>query len=587
MRSPARTCGRGSSRSSAERPTLLVLDNCEQVIDAVARWVADTLAAVSSLRVLTTSRTPLTIAAEAVYPLAALSSEADDPDSVGPAAQLFLDRARAVRPDAVLPIDVVVRLCDRLDGLPLAIELAAARVRSMTPEQIEARLRDRFALLTTGDRAAPERHRTLQAVIEWSWDLVDSEARAALATLSLLPAGFTAPTAAAVLGIPFAEDLLDRLVSQSLLIVADDPRQRRAAVPDARDGPRVRSVPARRRTPSSRTRGTPCCAGPPSTRRSASTTCSSPPVYRELHERARQPAVGAALRHRPRACRGCRGDRRRPRSGVDRARLVLGAHQPRARPCCASRPSPRSDDVSPDARAVTLILGAIATPGTGRRRASPRSLARLRITLRRGGVSDRWAAFARGDHRQCRPGSASPRSSRSSRASDKPAIALMGELIAAQFAENEGDAAGAMIAARRAWEIADETGDVWVAATAASTAATLASQSAHPAEALEWLDRSVAGFQAFGAENELRQQAWARGGSLVSLGRLDEARVLFSELAGASRPHRRRARTRLDRLVRARRGRPRVGGRRGRGGPLRAGDGAVLARTTSASRRGS
>src|SRR4029077_15371665 len=98
-----------------ERSTLLVLDNCEQVIDAGARWVADPLAAVATLRVLTTSRTPLTIAAEAVYPLAALSSEADDPDSGGPAAQLFLDRSRAVRPGAVLPLDVVVRLCERLD----------------------------------------------------------------------------------------------------------------------------------------------------------------------------------------------------------------------------------------------------------------------------------------------------------------------------------------------------------------------------------------------------------------------------------------------------------------------------------------
>ncbi len=89
-----------------------------------------------------------------------------------------------------------------------------------------------------------------------------------------------------------------------------------------------------------------------------------------------------------------------------------------------------------------------------------------------------------------------------------------------------------MVAAERAWQIADASGDVWSAATAASNVAQLASQSARPAEAIEWLDRSVAGFQAFGAENELRQQAWARGGSLVSLGRLDEARVLFTELAG-------------------------------------------------------
>jgi hypothetical protein len=88
-----------------------------------------------------------------------------------------------------------------------------------------------------------------------------------------------------------------------------------------------------------------------------------------------------------------------------------------------------------------------------------------------------------------------------------------------------------MVAAQRAWEIADDAGDVWVAATAASTAATLASQSARPREALAWLDRSTAGFESFGAENELRQQAWLRGGNLVSLGRVAEARALFSDLA--------------------------------------------------------
>ncbi|UUT35933.1 ATP-binding protein [Microbacterium elymi] len=238
---PGPTCGCGSSRCR-EQPTLLVLDNCEQVIDGVAGWVADILAAVPTLRVLTTSRTPLAVAGEVTYPLPPLSvdgaeardgADAGGPADTGdeastageiesPAVRLFLDRARAVRPGATLPKDVITRLCTHLDGLPLAIELAAARVRTMTPEQIEARLQDRFALLTTGDRTAPERHRTLEAVIGWSWDLLDQQARRAMAMLAVLPAGFTVETMATVLGEP-ADDVVDRLVSQSLLLVGERP----------------------------------------------------------------------------------------------------------------------------------------------------------------------------------------------------------------------------------------------------------------------------------------------------------------------------------------------------------------------------
>src|SRR5690606_31522218 len=200
----------------SERPTLLVLDNCEQIITGAADWITDMLAAVPTLRILTTSRAPIAVAGEAVHPVTALSTVTGPGAEHGPAVQLFLDRARAVRPDAVLNEPAVIRLCERLDGLPLAIELAAARVRTMSAEQIEERLDDRFALLRGGDRSAPDRHRTLEAVIEWSWELLDPEARGALTTLSLLPAGFSAATAVAVLGTAQVDDLLDRLVEQSL-----------------------------------------------------------------------------------------------------------------------------------------------------------------------------------------------------------------------------------------------------------------------------------------------------------------------------------------------------------------------------------
>ena len=112
-------------------------------------------------------RSPLTIGAEQVYPLEPLGS-----DTAGPAVELFVERATAARPGVELPLEVIARLCTRLDGLPLAIELAAARVRSMTVEQIESRLENRFALLSGGDRTSPERQRTVLAVIEWSWALL-------------------------------------------------------------------------------------------------------------------------------------------------------------------------------------------------------------------------------------------------------------------------------------------------------------------------------------------------------------------------------------------------------------------------------
>ena len=155
-----------------QSPSLLILDNCEHVIGAVAELAAYLVAVAADLRVLTTSRAPLAIAAEHVY----LLGELDVVD----AAALFRERALAVRPDARLPDDVVAQIVARLDGLPLAIELAAAKARAMAVEEIDRRLEDRFALLRGGDRSAPDRHQTLLAVIDWSWNLLD-DARAARA----------------------------------------------------------------------------------------------------------------------------------------------------------------------------------------------------------------------------------------------------------------------------------------------------------------------------------------------------------------------------------------------------------------------
>jgi predicted ATPase/DNA-binding SARP family transcriptional activator len=193
-------------------PNLLVLDNCEHLIDGVAAIVNDLLAAVADLRILTTSRTPLRHTAEHVYLLGQLPP--------AEAKELFAGRARAARPTVTIDDDTVASLVDHLDGLPLAIELAAARTRTLTPEAILANLTDRFALLRGSDRTAPERHQTLQAVIDWSWQLLDHDARTALMTMSLLPDAFGIDCAEDILGAT-AMKTIDELVDQSLLTVIE------------------------------------------------------------------------------------------------------------------------------------------------------------------------------------------------------------------------------------------------------------------------------------------------------------------------------------------------------------------------------
>ncbi|MFD6399820.1 BTAD domain-containing putative transcriptional regulator [Nocardia sp. NPDC060249] len=203
----------------AARPMVLILDNCEHVIDAAAEVVADLVGSCAQLTVLTTSRSPLAITAESVYPLAPLAIDA----AGSPATELFSARARAVRPDVRLDPDTVARLCRTLDGLPLAIELAAARVRTMSVAEIETRLEHRFALLRSGDRSAPHRHRTLHAVIAWSWNLLDPDQQVTLRRLSRFPAGFTLPAAETVAAGPDVAAAVEGLVGQSLLTVLDDP----------------------------------------------------------------------------------------------------------------------------------------------------------------------------------------------------------------------------------------------------------------------------------------------------------------------------------------------------------------------------
>ncbi|WP_131733011.1 ATP-binding protein, partial [Actinomadura formosensis] len=223
----------------AGRRLVLVLDNCEHLLDAAARLAGRVLEKCPGVRILATSREPLGITGETLWPVEPLEPP---PATAGPrealtypAVRLFADRAAAVSPGfAVTAANVapVVRTCRALDGMPLAIELAAARLRAMTPAQIAGRLDDRFRLLTAGSRTALPRHRTLRAAVEWSWDLLEEPERILWRRLAVFPGGATADAADAVCAGPGPDraatlDLLAALADKSLVTVTGpEPRYR-------------------------------------------------------------------------------------------------------------------------------------------------------------------------------------------------------------------------------------------------------------------------------------------------------------------------------------------------------------------------
>ncbi|TQM79904.1 putative ATPase [Saccharothrix saharensis] len=223
-----------------DREALLVLDNCEHVIESAAAFAHRLLGECRRLRVLATSREPLGITGEALWlvePLALPSADATA-DEIGsaPAVRLLRDRAGAVRKDLVLDapaLATMVRVCRALDGMPLAIELAAARLRTMTLDQLAHRLDDRFRLLTGGSRTALPRHRTLRAMVDWSWELLTDEERLVLRRLSVFSGGASLEAAERVCagGAVHPEDVLElltSLVEKSLLVAVGDgaPRYR-------------------------------------------------------------------------------------------------------------------------------------------------------------------------------------------------------------------------------------------------------------------------------------------------------------------------------------------------------------------------
>jgi predicted ATPase/DNA-binding SARP family transcriptional activator len=218
----------------AHRELLLVLDNCEHVVDAAARLVDDVLTNCPTVTVLTTTREALAVPGEVQVPVGPLATppEGTSPGLVlgYPAAELFAERARAVRPGLDLTSDAdlaaVADVVVALDGMPLAVELAAARASTLAPTELAARLTDRFGLLTSGARTAEARQRTLRATVDWSHDLLTEPEQVVFRRLAVLHGGWTldaAETVAAGPDVPRADvfDVLSRLVDRHMVIVDD------------------------------------------------------------------------------------------------------------------------------------------------------------------------------------------------------------------------------------------------------------------------------------------------------------------------------------------------------------------------------
>lgn len=212
----------------ASRRLLIVLDNCEHLLVEVARVVDAICRRCQHVAVLATSREGLALAGEQLVAVPALGLPDDDNDVAGvaeaDAVHLFCDRARDAKPDFALTdanAGAIGHLCRRLDGIPLAIELAAARIRTLPPEELVARLDQRFRLLTRGSRAALERHQTLRNTIDWSYNLLDANEQAALDRLSVFAGGCDLAGAEAIItdGVADAIDVLGQLVDKSLVLV--------------------------------------------------------------------------------------------------------------------------------------------------------------------------------------------------------------------------------------------------------------------------------------------------------------------------------------------------------------------------------
>ena len=527
-------------RALGEEPTLLVLDNCEHILEPVAAFAADLLAVLPGLRILTTSRAPLAVAGEVVAPLAPLPVEAD-----GAAVRLFTDRARAARPGAVLPVDAVRRICTRLDGSPLAIELAAARIRGMSVDEIERRLDDRFALLRGGDRSAPERHRTLLAVIEWSWRLLDAGARDLLTRLALFPDGLSVDAVEAVAAPERVHDALDdlaELVEQSLVqLVEQEGEPVRYRLLET-----VREFGAARLEESGATADVRAAMTRWACRTAAGhdlfivRTTDQVARFRVLEReadnlvtmlrwalRAGDPVAVAPLFSALAgywSFRGAHGEVAAIAPDVVAALRTLGPGGGDPANALASDPGVRT-------AAVLRLVIACATAAFTDRRTSVRARAALR-RLRRTGVTGVPVVDAQAEL-LLTLGRRSVGEAALARLREDPdaGVACLAHLLSAPLTENDGELERALGFATRARVLAEQAGDVWTSGTAAVSVTQLAGQLGRYDQALDAADAARARLEQFGAEDDLIEVGWSVGLSAAATGDVERARTLATELA--------------------------------------------------------
>lgn len=514
----------------SERETLLIVDNCEHIVDAAAAWIADILDNTTSVRVLATSRAPLATGAERVYPLDSLAST-DGPDEAAPAVALFMERARAARPGVVLQPAAVARLCARLDGLPLAIELAAARTRSMSVEEIERRLGNRFVLLTGGERTAPERHRTLLAVIDWSWNLLGTSERILLRRLSRFPDGFSAEAAEAVSGdgVTTVLDDLEALVNQSLVSVVEDPTtgivrfRMLETVREFGDLELVRADETQVVQEGMFSWAREFCRETLSTMHGREQVRSFNlltteqdnlvTVLRQSIELRRQDVLSSVF-----AALAYYWTLRSAHSEV----ISFGAVVLEA----LKGWDPEGVDRDDAAAVYTLIAGTFLFLDL---RTSVRAISRLRRIRRGTPLSDpRLNAMADLILLAGRLEPAMELLGTYARSNDV-AVSAVGNMMLAQIQENGGELDEALATATQASEKATIAEDTWAMASAAQALAQLHSQLAHPELALEWAERARDGLSKLQASGDLRQLDWVIAINAISAGDLVRGRQLLEQ----------------------------------------------------------
>jgi len=499
-------------------PALLVLDNCEHVVPSAAGLVYALVSLSKDLRVLTTSRAPLGLSSESVYLLPELDLAAT--------AELFGQRARAARPDADLPAEAVRELCARLDGLPLAAELAAARIRVMSVAEIARRLDDRFAVLRGGARDAPQRHRTLHAVIDWSWNLLDPAGQAAMRALSVFPGGFTAGAARHLLGAGALRGadvllVLEQLADQSLLKVSDTASGARYRMLET-----VREFAAARREDAAETeavigRFLAWARDFGAAHHDFVLTGDDLPAFELV--RVEQDNLVLALRH---------GLDRKEAGTVAAVSAVLGSlwmtesNFTRSNALAADtsgilaryRPEP----ALVEATRTSLVLGVI----TGFLLQGPNP-ARFLAGLRRLPLAppDTFARAAQAVLNALRPAEADLAALQALSRSDQPLLAGMASTVISYAREGAGDLDGALAAARQALPAFERRGGVWLLVAAHSRIGELCLQADEPAadEALRHLSAALSMAEEFGARSSANRLREALVLANLQRGAFDEA----------------------------------------------------------------